>query len=204
MKIVVFGANGRTGRHVVEQALFQGHHVTAFVRHVSKIKSKHNNLVVFEGNVQNLAQVEKAVKGSEAVVSALGHTSYTSKEICSEGIDNIIKAMQKYRVKRLVSMSAYGAGETKKGFYSKLIWMLLKNRMIDKERMEELIRKSKLDWTIVRPVMLTNNPGKADYGVGENLRVGLFSKISRADVAHFMVKELRDKEFVHKTPTISY
>ncbi len=205
MDIIVFGATGRTGKELVKQALEQGHNVTAFVRDVLRSPFKHKNLQLYQGNVLNPAQVNLAVKGHEAVLSALGNSAGSkNKTICSEGAENIINAMERHRIKKFVVESAYGVYDTRQKFYSKTLWWVVKSNMQDKERMEMIVASSKIDWVIVRPVALTNKSKTGRYRAGENIKTGFWPTISRADTADFMLKALTDDTYLHKTPTITY
>lgn len=203
MKTVVFGASGRTGVELVNQSLDQGHNVVAFVRNPAKFQIRHKNLSVVEGNVLNKEQVENAVSGCEGVLYAIGVKPW-KKPVCTEGIKNVISAMHKHNVRRLVAESAYGVKETRKGIYGRSLWVIIKDIMRDKETMEDAIAASQLDWVIVRPTILTQGTKKGRYRVGQDLRVGILPRISRPDVADFMLKQLQDDKFIHQAPTISY
>jgi len=204
MKTVVFGASGRTGVELVNQALVKGHNVVAFVRNPAKFRIHHKNLSVVEGNVLNKGQVENAVNGCDGVLFAVGVKPWKEKPICTEGIRNVIAAMQKHNVRRLVAESAHGVKETRKGFYGRLLWIGIKDIMRDKETMEDAITASQLDWVIVRPTILTQGSMTGKYRVGQDLRVGILPRISRADVADFMLKQLKDNKYLRQAPTISY
>jgi putative NADH-flavin reductase len=164
MKILVFGASGATGRHLVQQALDQQFSVTAFVRDPSKLKLSHSNLRVVQGDVLRPETVEAAIPGHDAVLLALGVKKNQSGDTTlSDGTQHIIECMQKYGVRRLICETSLGVGSSKheSGFlFGKIIAPLfLKHIMADKERQEALIQHSNLEWTIVRPAGLTN--GKA-------------------------------------------
>ena len=204
MRITVFGSTGGSGLEVVAQALQQSHNVTAFARTPSKLTIRNAQLRVVQGNAMNPSDVEAAVKGQDAVVSALGVSGHSPITICSEGMKNIISAMKNNGVKRLIVESAYGAGDTRKGFYGNATGILIASRIKDKELMEKTVAESGLDWIIARPVYLTNGPRTGSYRVGLDLSVSLWPKISRADVADFMLKQLSDNTYLHKMPTISH
>jgi putative NADH-flavin reductase len=204
MKIVIFGATGGTGKALVGQALAQGHEVTALVRNPTKLTTKHKKLSIVQGDVFHPEQAEKAIAGNDAVLSALGVSRGAQPTVCSEGTRNIISAMKKHGVKRLVIESAYGAGDTRKGFYGRLLWIIIRARIADKERMEQLTQNSNLDWVIVRPVALTNGPRTGKYRVGSDLPVSLWPTISRADTADWMLTQATDNTYVHKILTIAY
>lgn len=204
MRIVIFGASGRTGLELVNQGLSQGRNVVAFVRNPAKFQIRHKNLSIDKGDVLSKEQVENAVSGCEGVLFAIGGKPWEKRPICTEGIKNVIAAMQKHNVRRLVVESAFGVKETGKGIYGRLLWIIIKDIMKDKEDMEDAITASQLDWVIVRPTILTKGAKTDKYRVGQNLRLGILPKISRADVADFMLKQLQDDKYIHQAPTISY
>jgi putative NADH-flavin reductase len=208
LKVLIFGATGPTGRETVKKALDRGHSVRAFVRNPTKFDIRHANLDLMAGDVTDPTLVEHAVKGSDAVVSALGPgNSLGSHPALSDGIRNIIRSMGCMGVRRFVYLSMLGVGGSGKqlGFVDRYIVLpiLLRNVMQDHAREEGLIKRSKLDWVIVRPARLTNGPGTGRYRSGEDVREGaLLASVSRADVADFMVKQLTDDRYVHGTPAV--
>jgi len=210
MKILVIGSTGGTGRAIVEQALAQGHHVTAFARRPEKVTLRHERLEIAQGNVLDKKSVSAAVQGKDAVLSTLGHKQWFIKtSILSEGTRNIIAAMQKHGVKRFVCETALGIGDTrgKLGLYYTLfvIPVIVFFYFKDKERQERYIQESGLDWVIVRPGQLTNSGKRGAYRHGA--QVGSWWRtvtISRADVADFMLKQLTEDTYLRKTPGIAY
>ncbi len=204
MRIVFFGASGRTGLELVNQALGQNHNVVAFIRNPAKFQIRHKNLSIARGDVLNKEQVESAVSGCEGVLFAVGGKPWDKRPICTEGIKNVIAAMQKHKAQRLVVESACGVKETRKGIYGRLLLIIIKDIMKNKESMEDAINASQLDWVIVRPTILTKGTKTRTYRVGQDLRLGILPKISRADVADFMLKQLQDNTYIHQAPTISY
>jgi uncharacterized protein YbjT (DUF2867 family) len=188
MKIVIFGASGRTGGHLVRQGLDRGHAATSFMRNPAKMAVTHENLFIFKGDALNPRDVDDAVKGHDAVLSALGFTKGSPRMICTDATKNIISAMKKHGVKRLIAESAYGAGDTRnKGFYARLLWLIIRDRIRDKEEMERAIEGSGLEWVIARPVALTNNDKTGTYRAGPHLKLDFFPRVSRSDVADFML-----------------
>nr|MDA8171876.1 NAD(P)H-binding protein [Nitrospiraceae bacterium] len=185
-------------------ALDRGYAVTAFVRNQAKMDVSHKNLSIFQGDVLHPEEVDAAVKEQDAVLSALGLTKGSPKTICADGIRNIIAAMKKYEVKRLVVESACGVGNTRnKGFYARVLWLIIRDRIKDKEEMEREIEESGLEWVIARPVALTNGEKTGSYRAGPDLKLGFFPRVSRADVADFMLSRLESDKFVHEMPTVS-
>lgn len=209
MNILVYGASGATGHELVKQALAQGHNVTAFVRNPSKLKIKHDKLKVIQGNVINYRLVEGAVKGQDAVLSALGAASpFKYDQSVVDGANNIIKAMESNGVSRFIYMSFVGVKESRNtaGFVIKYIApKLLSTEVAGHEAREKMIKQSQLQWTIVRPPTLTNGKHLVQFRSGEDISSkGFTVTISRADVADFMLRQLTDNTFLRKTPSIMY
>ena len=206
MKLAIFGATGPTGLALTAQALEAGHEVTALARNPARMTISHSELRVIEGNALDLAAVEKTVAGSEAVLSCLGIKPFAEKATQSRAGSNIIAAMKKCGVRRLIVETAYGVGESLElaSVGMRMVFkFLLSWTYNDKEIEEREIKASGLDWTIVRPTALLNGPRTGKYRVGDDLRLGIGSKIDRADVADFMLKQLTSKEWLRRAPTIT-
>ena len=209
MKLVIFGASGGTGRHIVEQALNQGYEVTAFVRNPEKLKLEQENLEVIQGDVMELAAVEKAVEGQDAVLCALGMPAMNKDKLRAKGTKNIIRAMKKNAVKRLICQSGLGIGKSRDilpfHYRAFILPLILRNVFADHEVQEQYIKNSGLDWVIVRPANLTDKQATGAYQHGfSKLAKSMTLKISRSDVAAFMLQQIKGNEYLHKTPAISY
>jgi putative NADH-flavin reductase len=209
MNLLVIGATGGTGRELVKQALQQEHSVTAFVRNPEKLALTHHNLRIAKGDVTDYSSVEEAVAGKDAVLCALGTKVIGKNTIQSDGARNIVRAMEKNRVRRLVLESSLDVGDSKGqlGFlFAHVIRpTLLRNIFKDKELQEQIVRESPLDWIIVRPAMLTNDERTGKYRVGfPPTDHSITRKISRADVADFMLKQTTENKYLRQTPGISY
>ena len=206
MKILILGSTGGTGQQLVKQSLDQNHEVTAIARDPSRLKLTHERLTMIKGNVLDKEIVWKALEGKEAVLSALGlGKSLKSNDLISNAAGILIPAMNGTNVKRLIFLSAFGVGESVRqaGFIQKIAFRLfLKNIYADKSKADDLIRKSSLDWTLVYPVLLTDGPGTGKYKAGEKQLMRGMPKISRTDVAEFMVRQLTDNTFMHKSPIL--
>ena len=206
VKLIIFGSTGSMGRPLVEQALEQGHMVAAFARDPARVDIKHANLEVIQGDVMDLASVEKAVQGQEAVLSSLG--AGMKGTIRSEGTRHIIRAMEKAGIRRLVSISTLGVGDSWEMIplkYKFFFRTLLRRAFADHVVQENLIRRSQLDWTIVRPGAYTNGEHTGEYRHGFPVTdKTIKAEISRADVADFMLKQLTDDTYLQKTPGLSY
>ena len=199
MKIGIFGATGGTGRFLVEQALASGHTITVLVRNPATFPMQHEHLTVLQGDVYDLSKVKATVVGQDVVLSALGTNQKGPVSLCADGIQNILVAMTQYSVRRLLVVSAYGATESHhRNLYNLLLWTFLKEKMVDKERMEKLIMQSDVDWTLVRPSFLTNGSRTGQYRSVSDLRMRITSHIPRADVADFMLQHVTDTTSVCK------
>lgn len=209
MKIVVFGATGGTGKQVVKQALEAGHQVTAFVRSPSKLDIEHANLTVFQGDVINAEKVEQAIAGQEAVISTLGPSRPPVPNMMETAAKNIIMAMNKHGLKRLVSTTGAGVRDPRDQpklfdkFMKALLTLMARNVLHDSEANVNTIRASDLDWTIVRFPRLNEGPHTGEYRVGY-IGKDSGSQISRADGADFILEELSKGEYLHKAPIVSY
>ncbi len=207
MKLAVFGATGPTGQQLVQQALEQGHSVSALARTPEKLAIQHSSLQIVKGNVLDVAAVEEAISGTDAVLSCLGRRSpFKGKGDVWRGTHNIVLTMKKLGVRRVIVESAYAAGNSRAfaGFGMKLVTStLLGWAYKEKELLEPDVMSSGLDWVIVRPPALRDGPKMGNYRVGEGLRLSVWNWINRADVAEFMLKQVTTDEWLRKTPTIS-
>ena len=209
LRVLVIGATGGTGRQLVQQALALGHHVTAFVRDPARLQIEHANLRVVQGDVLDYASVEAAMRGQNAVLSALGHKRFFyPNRIQSDGMRNILRAMNACAVPRLICETALGIGSSvgclglPHAFF--ILPLILPFYMWDKLRQEKLIIASDRDWVIVRPGLLTNGPARGSYRHGPEAGSYLWPvAISRADVADFMLKQLADDSYLGTAPGIA-
>ena len=209
MKLIIFGSTGSTGRQVVTQALEQGHDVTAFARSPEKLDQKHERLKIVRGNVLDFASVERAIQGQDVVLCTLGMPPMDKSNLRANGTQNIIRAMQKTGVKRFICQSSDGVGDShdRLPFLMKylIVPFMLRRAFADHEIQENHIKESQLDWIIVRPAALTDGERTGSYQHGfkaDNKTVT--NKVSRADTADFMLTQLADNNYLHKTPCISY
>jgi putative NADH-flavin reductase len=207
MQLAVFGATGPTGQQLVVQALEQGYSVSALARTPEKLAIQHSLLHIAKGNVLDSAAVEETIHGAEAVLSCLGRRSpFRGKGDVWKGTHNIIEAMKKLGVRRLIVESAYGAGSSRQ--YASVGMKLVTGTVLkwaynEKAILEPEVMRSGLDWVIVRPPALRDGPKSGKYRVGEDLRLSVGNWINRADVADFMLRQVASDEWLRKTPTIS-
>lgn len=213
MNIVVFGATGATGRLVVQSALAAGHAVTAFVRETSRMSVAHPALRIVEGDAMDSASVASAVQGMDAVVCTLGTMPEAKADrgrrqpdvpVCSVGTRNIIASLHRPDLRLIVESSvcvgsSYDTGRFGAGV---VVRLALKRVMADKEEQEAAVKDSACNWTILRPVKLTNKPAMGNLKAGVDLPWYLTSKATRADVANYMVQILGDAATFKKAMTL--
>jgi putative NADH-flavin reductase len=211
MSIVVFGANGPTGRLLVSHALAAGHQVIAVTRRPDKFPQQHPNLTVARADVLDAPAVDAVVSGVDAILSALG-APYGRKPVTvySVGARNILTAMKRHQVRRLVVVSS-SATDPKPyvdaGFFFNrvvqpfVVNVLGKTVYEDMRRMEELIRNSEVDWTIVRPSGLFDMDFVSDYELAEDHIAGRFT--ARSDLAAAMLAQVDDERYVRKILAIA-
>jgi len=209
VNIIVFGATGSIGALTVLKLLENGHSVTAFARHPHASKREHHDLIRVAGDVTNTDDVCLAIAGSEAVIITLGSGNTLSGRVRSEGTKQIIDAMERYGVKRLVCQTTLGAGDSWSNlnfFWKRIMFgVLLRPVFEDHERQEQLVKASNLDWTIVRPSAFTNATptGALKVDISPNQR-GLALKISRTEVAEFLITSITESRLLHRVVGISY
>ena len=209
MRVVIFGATGRTGRPLVRQALERGYEVTAFARDPRKLDMSDANLTLIRSDVLDGSAVERAVGGQDAVVSVIGHVKDAPEDVQTRGTENIVAAMKKHGVGRLVSLT--GAGVRAEGDEPKLVdrvfafllGTLQRAMLEDAVAHVRVIRESGLEWVVVRGPRLTEGGRTGVY------RVGLVGKnsgtrISRADLAEFMLDQLTTDAHLGRMPVVSY
>jgi putative NADH-flavin reductase len=209
MKIVVFGASRGVGLRVVEQALQEGHSVTAFVRTPSRFSVQHPNLTVCQGDATDAAAVEKAIAGQDAVISVLGPTRPPVAGMMENSAKNIIAAMKKHGVRRLLSTTGAGVRQPEDqpkladhliGF---LLNLLAKDVVLDSAANVRIIQASDLDWTVVRFPRLRDGEATGGYHFGYVSKASS-TQLARADAAAAILKELTEEKWLRKLPLVSY
>lgn len=150
-------------------------------------------LRIVAGSLAHADAVEAVVRDADAVISMLGVRKGDTAAICTDGVGSIVRAMDAAGARRLIALSAYGASETRKAsLFIRLVRKIIAAKMRDKDGMEAVVRASGLDWTLVRPAVLTNGPHTGHVRAGASLRPGLAGRISRADLAAFLLREAAD------------
>ncbi len=208
MNVIVFGATGSVGRLATAQMLDQGHRVTAFARRPERLDIDHSELRRVAGDAEDAAAVAAAIESQEAVVVALGAGMSRTGRVRSAGTLNVIHGMQRHGVRRLICQSTLGAHESwpNLNFFWKRIMFgaLLRPVFKDHERQEDMVRASGLDWTIVRPGAFTDGPAGGTIREGfDPAEQGLRLKISRADVAAFLARQISDRRYAGQAVAVS-
>ena len=207
-RIIIFGATGGTGQELLKQALENGNRVSVFVRTPQKLKIKHSNLEIIQGDVLKYNEVLNTMENQEVVFCNLGMPASDKSTLRKDGTYNIVEAMKETGVKRLICQTSLGFGDSKAvlPWHMKYIIVpfILKNAFKDHELQEAVIEKSKLDWTIVRPGNMTNGKLTKIYKHGFKPTEKIKLKVSRSDVAHFMLNQIDNIEYLHRKVGISY
>ena len=209
MQLLIVGATGGTGQQLARQALSQGHAVTALSRHAERMRTRDRRLRMVHGDVLDAGLLDAAAAGQDAVLWALG-TAITRKPVTvfSEGTRNLLRAMERHVVRRFLCITGIGTGDSRGhgGFiYDRIIQpLLLKTIYEDKDRQEELIRRSDREWIIIRPGFLTDGPATGNYHALTDPGGVTAGKISRADVAAFMLAQLTSDRYLRQTVLLTY
>ncbi len=200
-RIALFGATGGTGREFLSQALAAGHEVTALVRDESRLGVKHPALTVVVGDARDADDVVATVDGQDVVFASLGLSAHGSHDevvtVCTDALGHIISSMDRHGIRRLVSMSTHGVNETDGTPYAKDLWALVGERLKDKVTMEQVIRASDLDWTIVRAPLITQAAPRGEAIVGPDVEIDHDSFVTEANIGRFVLGELFEPKFVN-------
>lgn len=210
MKVLILGASGATGGHLVDQALARGHLVTALVRDPSKVEVESTALTVMPGDVIDGSSVEAAMNLQEGVLCALGSSTPLKRDpTLVVGVRNVVASMEQAGVRRLIYLSFLGVrdGRHQLSVFGRYLVapMLLRKVAADHELKEATVQHSSLDWVIVRPPRLTNGPRTGTYRSGKDIGATMIvPRISRADLADFMLDQLISDNYLHQSPAIMY
>ena len=206
LKIAVFGATGGTGKEVLSQALSKGHEISALVRDPYRLsQTTPEKVQIVVGDVLNSEVVIETIQDADAVIVTLGHRADSPENTVSEGTRNIIRAMEENNLKRLVVVTSLGVGDSKNQvpFAFKIILKTaLRKVMADKENQEKAVKESSLDWVIVRPGGLTDDPARGEYTFGTEDSI-MAGSIPRADLAEFVIKQVIEDQFIHKAVAVT-
>jgi putative NADH-flavin reductase len=209
--ILIVGASRGIGFETVKLALKANHSVRALARSANTIRVHDPKLEKLEGDALDQCTIERALAGADAVIQTLGVSPnpeliFSRTRLFSEATRILVDAMEAKAVKRLICVTGLGAGDSRGHgglLYNAGLWLILGRVYVDKDVQEWIIRRSRLDWSIVRPTVLTNGPSTGAYRVLVDARDWRSGSISRADVADFLVKQINDKSFVRKTPVLT-
>lgn len=207
MKLIIFGATGSVGQHLVQQALEAGHEVTAFTREKAKVSPHHPRLQVCEGDVLDAPTVAAALEGQSVVLCTLG--AGRKGTVRAQGTENIVRGMQAHGARRLICQTTLGCGASQDNlnfFWKRVMFgWFLKEAFLDHEQQEQQVVDSSLDWTIIRPAAFTNGPLTQKFrhsfpSTDKSLKL----KVSRADVAYFMLQQVDNQAYLHQKVGMSY
>jgi len=216
LNTLVVGATGGTGRATVETLLNEGHTVTAYSRSANELADGSDRLVTINGDVTDTAELDRAVRGKHVIIITLGinenplrvrffGTSHTPSDVRSVGTRNVITAMHKHGIQRLVVQSSYGVGETRGflRFVDQLFFnLILKPQIEDTEAQEKEVRESGVDWVIAQPVHLTDEDSSALPFLSTKGQTRLM-KVARKSVAKFLALAAREPDYIGKSVAIS-
>jgi len=208
--VLIIGASRGIGLETVKVALQAGHSVRALARSAGKIRIGRPTLEKITGDALEMPTVKRALTGVDVVIQSLGISAgpeiiLKPTQFFSTATRMLVAAMEEAQVKRLICVTGFGAGDSRGrgGFLYSVAFHLLMGRVYDdKDAQERIVRRSKLDWVIVRPVILTNGPKTSAYRALVDPRDWTCGFVSRADVADFLVKQIDDNTFLHKTPVL--
>jgi putative NADH-flavin reductase len=205
----MFGATGKTGRRVLDRALAAGYEVRALVRDPAKLTLTSDRLTVIPGDVLDPDAVDQTVVGTSAVLALFGHVKGSPDRLQTDGTQLIVNAMHRHGASRIVTLSGGGLraiGHDRPKAADKIIMLLLKtaagNVLADAEGHLKVLKSSGLDWTVVRGPRLLDTPGVGSYRVGW-VGVDASTKISRDDLADFILSQVEDRQFIGQLPFVS-
>jgi len=212
VKLVIFGASGGTGQHLVQQALARGHTVTAFARRPDSIMAAPSpGLTVVQGDLHDAAAVSAVIAGNDAVLSGLGARTLGRSDVLEVGVRNILAGMAAHGVRRMIVLGASGAtadATQHQGAGTRLLLKVLSATILrepfrSQRAQEKQLEASATDYTVVRPPRLLNGPFTGRYRVQEDGLPPGGVTINRADVAHFMLRQLTDSSWIRKGPYVA-
>lgn len=209
--IALFGATGPTGKYIIEEALKRGYTLSVYTRDAKKLEAFAGSVEIVVGDLQDRDAIAKCIQGVDAVISALGPNGakvQTDRPIM-HGLSNIISVMKQSSVRRLIQISTASYRDPKDGFDIKARALALMFKVIartaydDIKSTGELIANSDLDWTLVRIPFLKDDPANGQVDVGSYGRTKLGMRLSRGNLATFLVDQVTEKVFVRAAPGIA-
>ena len=211
MKLLLLGATGQTGRHLLRQALDRGHHVTAFVRHPDAVALQHDRLSVVQGDATDADAVRDAASGHDGALFAIGaNNPMKESTLVSDATRNVVAALSAAGGGRLVAISVLGVGDSAgEGtfFYDNVLSKtFLRGALADRERQEAALRDAppSVRWTAVRATLLTDDPPRFAPTILTDGAPGTLAEVPRADLAAFMLDALEGDQYVGQAPAVGY
>lgn len=209
--IALFGATGPTGRHIIEEALTQGYNLSVYTRDAKKLASSAGRVEIVVGDLQDQSAIARCVQGADAVISALGPNSLKVRggKPVMHGLTNIIAAMKHAGGRRLIQISTAAYRDPKDGFafkphsFALLFKVIARSGYEDIKATGELVANSDMDWTLVRIPNLKDGPADGHVDVGWYGKTRLSTKLSRGNLAKFLVDQVTDRKFVRAAPGIA-
>ncbi len=207
--LALLGATRGIGRSLLEQALERGHQVRALVRRGSSLDLQHAHLTIVRGDATEPQDVAELLTGADAVFSAVGAPARNKDKIRTQAAQATLSAMQRTGVRRLIAVSVYGTAQTREHlpFFTRAVVFpfFLRHAIADHETQEQTIMSSDVDWTLIRPPYLTDEPVSGAYVSDFGSETGgLTWKVSRADVAHSMLDAFERGTFIRRAVGLSY
>ena len=209
MNILIIGGSHGIGRFLADQAKDARHTVSILARNPEKISGLNPDIALFKGDIRNSSLVELAMRNQDAAVICIGIApTWQPVTVFSEGTRNVLSAMQKNQTNMVIAVTGIGAGESRGhgGFlYDRIFKPLLLRRIYeDKDRQEDILRKSSVQWLIVRPGFLTNGRLTERYRILPELDGITAGKISRKDVAHFILQQILYPQYLRQAVLLTY
>lgn len=209
MKIAVFGATGQVGNLLIKEALARGHEIIAYARSPKKIAINDRKLSIVAGGLEDADKIELAIAGADAVVSVMGPVGWQSRLIFAPGYENIIRAMKKRGVQRIIALGTPTVPDENDRF-SFIFWFLIvvvgfliNKGHEDLRKAGMIVRESGLDWTLVRVPLMNNESARGNVTVGYFGNGVNWFRLSRADLVLFILEQLNSAEYFRKAPAIS-
>lgn len=211
MKIAIFGGTGPTGRHIIEEALGRGYTLSVYTRDAAKLSGYFDRIEIVVGDLTERNAIKKCIAGADAVISALGPNSLKAREKrpIMQGVSTIISVMEELRVRRLIQISTAAYRDPKDGFdwksraFTLLFSLIVRNAFDDIQATADLVSRSRLDWTLVRIPNLKDGPATGGVEVGWYGRTKLGTKLSRGNLAKFLIDQANTEDLVRKAPGIA-
>jgi putative NADH-flavin reductase len=210
MRLAIFGVTGKTGTRLLGQAIAKGHRVTVLVRDPARLAFQHQQLQVITGDVTDPSAVAQTLLGCEVALCVLGGGRVAQhRTAVIVGSHQIMMAMPQQGVRRLIAVTAAGAGDgwqrlswPLRTLMKPFIWPIRLAKTAQEELIVQSSREMVREWIIVRPPRLTDKPATGHYRVGQDFTLGLSAAISRADLAAFMLANLDNERYLYQTPAI--